>query len=131
MRNVLIFSVCILALAAPLLSFGQDAGDYTPLVQDCEGSDCHWENLLALIRRVSGYLITIAVPVAGGIIAIAGMYLVFNPANESKRTEAKKILWGAVIGLLIVLAAHVIIKTVLDSLEVPKEFKTKDFGGTL
>jgi hypothetical protein len=84
------------------------------------GTDCGYQDFLQLIVNVFNYLTKyIAIPLATATIVIGGVIMITAGTNDSKRSQAKKIIWMAVWGLVIVLASWLIVKLVFDSL-VPK-----------
>ena len=86
----------------------------------CEGySDCDYAKFLELIGRVFKNLVWIALPLATLGIGISGVYIIFGGASESQRTRGKEIFWDSIIGFVIVLAAWLIIRTILIELGVP------------
>ena len=60
-----------------------------------------------------------AIPLATATIVIGGVIMMMAGTNDSKRSQAKKIIWMAVWGLVIVLASYLIVKLVFDFLVEP------------
>lgn len=89
--------------------------------------DCGYKEFLILIENIFDYLVRFAVPLAGGVIVVGGVIMMTAGTNDGKRSEAKKIIWMAVWGLIIVLASYLIVKLVFTSLveptEIPPNFK--------
>jgi hypothetical protein len=77
---------------------------------------CDFKAFAELLTRVFNWLAIIGTASAAGIIAWGGMVLISNPANETKRGQAKEIIWAAVIGLIFLLAAWVIVNSILTYL---------------
>ena len=85
-----------------------------------KGADpCGYQYFLELITRIFDYLVIFAVPLAGGVIAVGGAIMMTAGTNDSKRSQAKKIIWMAVWGLVIVLASYLIVKLVFTTLVKP------------
>ncbi len=84
---------------------------------NCE-KNCGWNEFFALINTVIHFtLFYMALPIAAIMFAYAGVLLVIaGEESSSAKTKAKEIFTNAVIGLLIVLAAYLIIKTILSIL---------------
>lgn len=97
----------------------------TGIVPVCEGDNCDFQDFLQLLDSVFNYIVLIAVPLASVAIAYAGIILVTARDDSGKRNEAKGILWAAILGLVIVLAAWLIVNTVLDTLVPKGEFRNK------
>ena len=77
---------------------------------------CNYNSFLLLIGKIFGYLTAIAVPLATAVIVYGGVMMVTAGSNDSKRSQAKGIISKAVWGLVITLAAYVIVKTIYGQL---------------
>lgn len=86
----------------------------------CNGSTtdpCTWQKLVELAQLVINFLLfKIAAPLAVIMFVYAGFLYVTNGGNESKVKQAHEIFWGVFIGLVIALAAWLIINFILDFL---------------
>mgnify|MGYP001399889084 CR=1 FL=1 len=84
---------------------------------NCDGSaedPCTFDKLLLLINRVLRFLIfVIGVPIVTLSFAYAGFLMVTSGGNPSKKEEAKSVIGNATIGLIVLLAAWLIIRTIL------------------
>ncbi|MEK7621931.1 MAG: pilin [Patescibacteria group bacterium] len=90
------------------------------LVPSC-GLDCGYSDFLLLITNVFDYLVLVlAIPLAVGVIAFGGFKMMTAGTNSGEREQAKKIIWMAVWGLIIVLASYLIVKAVFHFLVDPK-----------
>lgn len=105
--NLLVF----LILVIPALSLA----DNTPLVQ-CD--NCGFNDLMALVNRVIKFILfDMVIPIAAIMFAYAGFLLVFAGGEAAgARTKAKGIFLNAVLGLIIAVAAFLIIRTILSIL---------------
>jgi hypothetical protein len=82
----------------------------------CDGVTvpCTFEKLLLMVNKVLRFLIfVIGVPIITLSFAYAGFLMVTSGGNPSKKDEAKSIIGNAVVGLIILLAAWLIVRTVL------------------
>ncbi len=68
-------------------------------------------------KLINFAVLKLAVPLTTIAIVYAGVIIVSNPANSSKREEGKRVLYIAVWGLIITLAAYLIIKTIVNFLD--------------
>jgi len=137
MKNLFIIFFLILVLAAPAgfvaAQVDNPAGsktgnlDSAGIVNDqlCTGiEDCTFDKLFglddsdqSLIGRVLDYAVFyLAVPLATIAIMWAGITMVSNTGNPGKQTAAKEMIQNAIIGLVIVLAAYLVIKVIVNSL---------------
>ncbi|MFA6586164.1 MAG: pilin [Candidatus Paceibacterota bacterium] len=75
---------------------------------------CGFYDILTLINTVIQYITTIFVSIAAIMFAYAGVELITSEGETSKREKAKKIFTNVVIGLIVVLAAFLIVQTILS-----------------
>lgn len=59
---------------------------------------------------------TLAVPLATLSIMVGGVMYATSSLDSGKRATAKKIIYAAVIGLVLTLASYLIIKTIVNAL---------------
>lgn len=87
----------------------------TPLVQCTE--NCGFNEFMALIGNVVRFtLFDLALPIAAIMFAYAGFLLVTSGGSTEQRGKAKKIFTSVAIGLIIAVAAWLIIHTILLTL---------------
>lgn len=78
---------------------------------------CDFYDLLAMVDKVIDFLIKdLAMPLAAISFAYAGFLYLTSGANPSQRDQAKSIFWKVFVGLIIALAAWLIVKTVMMGL---------------
>lgn len=111
-KTLFIHTLVILILVIPLFSFAQN----TNLIV-CEGPDnCTFDKLIELGVNFINFLIYLAIPLSAISFVWAGAILLTSGGKESARDKAKTIMTKTGIGLIIVLAAWLIVKTVLLAL---------------
>jgi hypothetical protein len=111
--NFLIFLSVFLILIMPALSYAYSAGD--PLVPAC--TNCQWNDLMTLINNVISFvLFFMAVPIAAIMFAYAGILMVSSGGSTESRSKAKSIFSNVAIGLIIAIAAWLIVNTILTIL---------------
>ncbi|HEY9583044.1 MAG TPA: pilin [Candidatus Paceibacterota bacterium] len=84
-------------------------------------SVCTLKDLGTLLVKIFDFLIILAVPLAILGIAVGGVMIIMSSANEGLRTKGKEAISGSVIGLVLAVAAWVIINTILVGLGVDTE----------
>lgn len=124
-KKILIFTSIFLMLVIPVVSFAYKLGD--PIVPPCseynvinnssnlKQCDWRWNELLTLVNNIIGFILQgMVIPIAAIMFAYAG-FLFITAGGEAAhaRTKAKSIFSDAIIGLLISVAAFLIIKTLL------------------
>ena len=89
------------------------------LVPKCsvkDSPDCGWEQLFMLFNNILMFLVYISAFLAGLGICYAGYLYIRYSDNPGKRSEAKQTLWKVVVGFIAVLAAAVLVRTILNFL---------------
>ena len=106
--------VCSLILMSFLPSVTHAAG----LVL-CGGNGepmCNLSFAFGLVNGLIQKIIFLMLPLAAIIFAYIGWQLMSSGGSEESRSNAKKILKNMVIGLILILCAYLIIKTILTAL---------------
>ena len=102
-------------LPSLVLAQTEQAGE-NGLAPTC-GFDCDFNDFMEAFNEVLTFLIfTIAMPAAVIAIVIGGLYYMFNLGNDSHISQAKKIITAGVVGLIIALAAWLIVKVIVLTL---------------
>lgn len=100
-----------LILATPAVSLADG------LVPCNTAADCNFSALLQLVNNVINYLLLLTVPIAAIMFAYAGFIMVTaGEESAGAKTKAKSIIKDAVLGLIIALAAWLIVKLILTTL---------------
>lgn len=115
-NKIFINILTLVVLIAPVISIAYTLGD--PLVPECtEPGGCSWNELMVLVDNIITFIIKyMVIPIAAIMFAYAGFELVSSGGSTEKRGIAKKVFTNTVIGLIIVVAAWLIIKTILSIL---------------
>jgi len=118
-KKIIIFLSVFLILVVPIFSFAQ--GQNPPGLVPCDNSTgnlCDFDALMALINTIVHFILFyMAVPIAAIMFAYAG-FLMVTAGGEAAgaRTKAKSIFSNTLLGLIIAVAAWLIINTVLSIL---------------
>lgn len=116
-RHLAVISIISIAVSTPAISFA--AGLPTQIVpSDCNGtggcqSIC---DVADLANNILNLVIFTAVFVAGVLFAWAGWKYVTAGGDTGKAAKAKQVFWNVTIGLVIILAAYLIVQTLMSSL---------------
>lgn len=79
-----------------------------------------WGMLIWVINNIISFLLTLAIMfVLPLMIAWAGFLYVINPLSPSKREAANSMLWHAIVGIVLSLAAWLIVNAVMVALYNP------------
>ena len=117
-RNLAVISIIALAASAPAISFA--AGLPTQIVpNDCNTQPGGCQSICDvadLANNILNLVIYTAVFVAGVLFAWAGWKYVTAGGNPGKAAKAKQVFWNVTIGLVIILAAYLIVQTLMSGL---------------
>ena len=86
--------------------------------RDGAGRICGFYDAIGLVKRVIDYIFILALPILAIVFAYAGYLLLTSGGAEGKRTSAKNAMINAVTGIVVVMAAWLIVKTIVTSLGV-------------
>lgn len=112
-------------LFLPALALAAYGNCTESIVPDCggvSGSSCGLNDLIGangLIQNLVNFILfCLSVPLAAIAIAWAGalLFLPYFSSSDTARNQAKEILWAAIIGLILALAAWIIVNTIVTTL---------------
>jgi hypothetical protein len=78
----------------------------------CDGPDCDFNDLIRLFKNIWNFIIIIIVPIVAIVTAWVGFN--FMKSGAEYREKAKEMMSNLVIGILLVIFAWFIVKTILD-----------------
>lgn len=81
--------------------------------------NCSLKDLGTLLVKIFNFLVDIAFVLAILGIAVGGVYMILGSSNSKYLDEGKDIIWYSIFGLIVALAAWVIVNTILVGLGVP------------
>lgn len=118
MRKVLFVLILFSLLFVVLPFFQVQAASLVPCGQGPPGTTrCELSDIFLLILNVYNFIVwTIATPLAGILVVLGGITMIFAAGNPNLASTAKRILWGAFIGWLLIWCAWLIINTVFLAL---------------
>lgn len=101
----------ILMGATALLPLGVSAQ-----IVPCE-NDCNFDSFVTLIQNIISFLLlNIAAPLAMVVFAYAGFLMFTARGNEQQISHAKSIFWYVLIGVIVALAAWLIVSVIINVL---------------
>jgi len=109
MKYLPVLFVTALVLSLPELSFAQG---FVP----CSGTDCSACHFVAMTNTIIKWLIGAFFLLFAVLAVMAGFELVTSGGNDQAKTSAKSKFSNAFIGLIIVLAAFILVDTLMRSL---------------
>jgi hypothetical protein len=112
-KKIKTFLPVLFLLLIPVLTLAFDPLK-DPIIPDCS-PNCGYNDLLQLVNNVISWIIMIAVPVAAGVFAWAGIKYMTTGVSDQK-SAAKAMIGKVFIGLVFILAAWVIVTTITNAL---------------
>ncbi len=103
-------------LFIPVSAFAAGLTWQGPLVPACAytpGPPCQACDFVALVHNVLVFFVYVGGMAAVLMFAYAGILYVTAPANKNNLDEAKKIFWNALIGLILIIAAWLIVDLII------------------
>ncbi len=123
--KILSLIALLFIIAAPFAVFA-DGFPPTPIVPPCQDEvigqatkACGFNTLMHLIRHLIDFALFLAMPIAAGLFAFAGILYVTSSANPGNIGRAHGIFSSVFIGLLWVLGAWLVITLISDALLKP------------
>lgn len=92
---------------------------YTNSLVKCNGTPtdpCRFADFMALVQRMINFILILMLPICAIIFAYIGFLFLTSGGSSETKSKAKGILLKTVIGLILVLAAWLIVKTIVVSL---------------
>ncbi len=125
-KNIKIGFLSLLVFIIPVLTHAYSSG-LIPC-SGAENSPCHFNDIIDLIRGIVSFLMfKVALPLSALLFSWAGVLMLTAGGSEEQIKKAKDIFFFVFIGILITLAAWLIVDTITGSLLTPeyKGFLTK------
>ena len=88
------------------------------IIQPCPKGTCELSDFYALLGRIFNFIVKLAIPLAVLGIGVGGFRIMMGSASEGEHKKGIEILQASVKGLIIVLAAWVIVNAILVALGV-------------
>lgn len=96
--------------------FTNDGGDAGFGLVPCSGPDCNTCSVIQLVNNVISFLVTILSVLAVIVLVFAGFKMVTSGGNQTAWEDGKSMFGNVIIGIIIVLAAWLIVDTLLGML---------------
>jgi hypothetical protein len=115
---LVVFVVPHVAQAGGIPYWGPIIG--TPANPGWGGCALGWGAVINVINNIISFMLTFAIVfVLPIVIAYAGFMYVINPISAEGRSDAKRVAWNAVVGIVLALAAWMIVDAVMAVLYNP------------
>ncbi len=82
----------------------------------CEGPDCDFDDLVALVKAIINFIITLAIVGSAIMFAWAGFIYITAGGSQEKVKQAHNLFKYVGLGLVIILAAWLIVDLILEAL---------------
>lgn len=103
------------AALLPYAVFAQQPGGLPKQIVPCNGIDCKCEHLVTLAQNVINGGIFLAIFLSAILFAYAGWLYISDQAIGQK-AKAKKLFTNVAIGLIVIMAAWLVVDTLVSSL---------------
>jgi hypothetical protein len=114
-KNFLIAFMILFVFVVPTIIFAQESGNG---LIPCGGkgqNECGFNDLLALVNNIINWIIIVSIPIATGVIAWAGI-LYMTTGVAGTKEQAKKMIQKVLMGFAAILAAWLIVTTMINAL---------------
>src|SRR3989338_8569796 len=108
LSSVAVALALIFLLISPAIAFAQ-----IPTIVPCNGTDCTFCHIAQLAQNVLNGGIYLAVFLSAILFAYAGWQYITAGGESGKASEAKKIFWNVGVGLVLILAAWLIVDMIM------------------
>lgn len=116
---LLVFSVFATPIAAHAATLPLFSSGWSIVPPACQTCACSLGGVLQILQNTMNVGVSLAVLVAILVIVYAGVLLIMSPMSPENRSTAKKMLINAFIGLVIALAAWLIVDFVMKAFYNP------------
>ncbi len=101
-----------------LLPFAASAAGVPDRIVPCHGTDCTCADLTTVAQNIINTSIFVAVFLSAILFAWAGWKMISGKSTGTSEdiSGAKEILWNVVVGLVIIIAAWLIVDTIVKTL---------------
>lgn len=118
-RAIIVSALTLIMLAAVAPSLVGAQGVIPTIVPEkCQGANAATEcgicQLAELVKNILNAAIFLAVIAAACLFAWTGFKFLTERDNSGSRTAAKKMFWNVMLGLIIILAAWLIVNTIMS-----------------
>jgi amino acid transporter len=130
MKTIFVTAVAFSVLLGFGMTFPETAEAGSRLVE-CAGQgpfDCKFEDLVKTGETILEFLVQLGTVIAVIVISYAGFMYMTAGDNSGKVKKAHELIWYTTIGFLIVISAWLLVRVLLNTLEVKEEFKPNDSG---
>ncbi len=123
-KKTIILTLTLLIIVVPLATFAFHESDHNQLVVKClEADGCDWDDFMDLINGIINFLIFyLSLPIAALAFAYSGFLYMTSGDDVGKRKKAKDVFINVFKGLVIAVAAFLIVKAILIGLDVDTDF---------
>ena len=80
---------------------------------------CGWPQLIELSQKIINFAILLILPIAAVVLSYAGFLIMSSGGDEGKVKKAKEMFTKVAIGIAWILAAWLVVNTILNALLAP------------
>ncbi|MEI6528749.1 MAG: pilin [bacterium] len=115
----------VLSVASPFLAKAEDGSAFLPLIQcgntltkNADGAlkTCDFTDFVATIGRIINWISAMAMTISTIVLIYGGFLYMTSGDSAGDRTKANNMMWNVIKGYVIILAAWLVVKTLLVTL---------------
>lgn len=127
MVSTLLLSALV-SMALPQTASAQKLSTSITVLEKCGNQDggCTWEDFLALVQEGLGFIMFLGSLAIVISISYAGWLFISGAGNSGSLSKAKGIMWNVLLGVVFMLTGYLIVKFVLDKLDVNSDYRLID-----
>lgn len=115
-KKILANVLVTLMICLPTISLAKEWTDnFFPIIQCGVERPCDFNDAVDTVARVVNWFISIAASIGAATLAYAGIQILMSPGNASKITEARTMITKTLFGLFWLLAAWVVVYTLVNT----------------
>ncbi len=117
----LVAFMTVFGLSLALLHHSVSAASLTPkftVPAECNVKECGWLEVVKLGSEILSFGIYIAILGATLVIVLAGWKIMTAAGDEGAVKTGKKMLWAAIVGIIVTMSAYMIVQFILNKLGV-------------
>jgi hypothetical protein len=124
MRFFLTLALVLFVFVVPHVAQAGGIPFWGPIIaKEWQNCALGWGAVINVINNIISFMLTFAIVfVLPIVIAYAGFMYVINPISAEGRSDAKRVAWNAVVGIVLALAAWMIVDAVMAVLYNPTKW---------
>ena len=117
MRRAIILFLAGVLLAVPLQTLAAESSFFGPIVPtECQTCPCGFAGVLEIARHLMNFAVSLGIVLLTFTLAWGGLLYILSAATPENRSQANKLITGAVIGMTLILSSWLIVDFIMRTL---------------